>query len=169
MRRIAPLAALALTVAFTGCGKKDAAPATAPATTAPATTAPAAGAPVTAIEITGNDALQFNTTAFTVAAGSNVTITFKNVGTQPKETMGHNFVILKPGTDVAAFSATAMQATDNNYVPRGDASVVAFTKVLGPGETEALALTAPSTPGQYPFICSFPGHSGTMKGIMTVQ
>lgn len=166
MRRIlAPLAAFALVASLTGCQKETPAPA-APVEETPA--APAAPATVTAVEITANDALQFSVNAFTVKAGTDVTVTLKNIGTQPKEAMGHNFVVLNAGTDVAAFAASAMTAKDTDYVPAGSTDVLAHTKVLGPGETEALTFKAPTTPGEYTFICSFPGHSGTMKGVMTV-
>jgi azurin len=172
MRRfVAPLSALALVVALTGCGKDESAPAAPAATEAEAPAAAPAtdpNAPVTVIEVTGNDALQFSVNAFTVKAGSTVTVTFKNVGTQPKETMGHNFVLLKSGVDAAAFASRAMAAKDTDYIPAGDADVLAHTKVLGPGETEVLTIAVPSEPGEYPFLCSFPGHSAIMKGVMTV-
>ena len=42
------------------------------------------------------------------------------------------------------------------------------TRLAAPGETVTLRFTAPSTPGAYPFICSFPTHWLTMRGTMTV-
>ncbi|MCA0267617.1 MAG: azurin [Bacteroidetes bacterium] len=162
-RTLAAFATLALVTGLVGCKKDEPAPA-APA----AAEAPAAPATVTSVEITGNDALQFNTTAFTVKAGDSVTVTFKNIGTQPKDVMGHNFVLLASGSDVAAFATSAMSAKDTDYVPAGETAVLAHTKLLGPGETDTITFVAPAAAGDYPFLCSFLGHSGTMKGVMTV-
>jgi azurin len=46
--------------------------------------------------------------------------------------------------------------------------VIAATKLLGPGENETLTFTAPE-PGDYQFVCSFPGHFAMMRGIMVVR
>ena len=65
-----------------------------------------------AITVEGNDQMQFNTTLIRVKAGEPVELTLKNVGTQPKEAMGHNLVILKPGVDIATFGGEAVGAAD---------------------------------------------------------
>ncbi len=124
-----------------------------------------------AVVITGGDTMQFDVTAFEAKAGEEITVTFKNGGNLPKTAMGHNLVILKPGSDLASFAMAAMSATTTEYIPQDDtnkALVVASTKVLGPGEEEALTFT-PTEAGEYPFLCSFPGHFSIMKGIMTVK
>ena len=46
--------------------------------------------------------------------------------------------------------------------------VIAATKLLGPGESETISFTAPE-PGDYQFVCSFPGHFAMMRGIMVVK
>ena len=121
------------------------------------------------LTITGNDTMKFDTAAFEVKSGEKVKLTFKNLGKLPKAAMGHNLVILKKGTDVPAFATAAMMAKATDYIaPAKKGDVVASTKVLGPGETEVLEFTA-GEPGEYPFICSFPGHYVMMKGVMTVK
>ena len=45
---------------------------------------------------------------------------------------------------------------------------MAFTKVIGPKQTADVTFAAPA-PGEYPFICSFPGHYMLMKGTLTVK
>jgi len=54
-----------------------------------------------AVVITGGDTMQFDVTAFEAKAGEEITVTFKNGGNLPKTAMGHNLVILKPGSDLA--------------------------------------------------------------------
>lgn len=121
------------------------------------------------ITLEGNDMMQFDKDLFRVKAGEPITLTFKNVGELPKASMGHNVVVLKPGTDAAAFGGEAIKAVDNEYIPITFASaIVAHTKLLGPGETDVIEFTI-DQPGVYPYLCSFPGHYGIMKGQIVVE
>lgn len=123
------------------------------------------------LEITGDDTMRFNVSELQTTAGEETTVTFKNVGSLPKAAMGHNFVVLKPGTDVAAFGNAAVTAAANEYIPTDAAladQVVAHTKVLGPGESDSTTFTI-EEPGEYPFICSFPGHWAIMRGVLHVK
>lgn len=126
--------------------------------------------PVTSITITGNDRMRFNPTAFTVKANTEITLKLHNEGKMPKESMGHNLVIIDLEVAPLRFSAASAGHPRNEYIsPEYEKNVIAATKVLGPGETEVLRFTSPSVPGDYPFVCSFPGHtSAGMKGIMKV-
>ena len=122
-----------------------------------------------AIVIEATDMLQFSNTAITVTAGSEVTVTLKNVGTMAKEMGGHNFVLLTAGADVQAFGVASAGAADTGYIPADMADwVIANTEILGPGEEATVTFTAPEA-GTYEFICSFPGHFGTMRGVLTVE
>ncbi len=123
------------------------------------------------IEITGNDQMQFNTKAFEVTEGQKVVLSFKHIGQLPAVAMGHNLVILKSGTAVPAFAAKCAPAKDTGYIPQDEESkeaIVAHTKMLGGGESDKITFSAPA-PGEYPFICSFPGHFAIMQGVMTVK
>ena len=81
--------------------------------------------------------------------------------------MGHNFVLLSKGTDVQTFAMQAMEAMDNDYIPESDA-IIAYTRMLGGGESDTISFAAPPK-GRYPYLCSFPGHSGIMKGDFFVM
>ena len=153
-------------LAFAACGKKEEKqPESAPET--PAAQAPAAQAEP--ILITANDQMQFSTKSIEAAAGSEVTLILQNIGTMPKEAMGHNLTILKPGTVVADFATKAMAAKETDYLPAADsASVFAHTRLLGPGESDTLKFTAPPA-GEYPFLCTFPGHFAVMQGIFATK
>lgn len=120
------------------------------------------------IVIEGGDNMQFDKTEFAVKAGEKVKLTLKNVGTLPKESMGHNVVVLKPGTDIASFGGAAVQAAATEYIPQAQSNaVVAHTKMLGPGESDEIEFSF-SEKGTYEFICSFPGHFGSMRGTIVV-
>src|SRR5262245_3554246 len=51
------------------------------------------------VEITGNDTMRFDVTTIDAKPGQKVTVTLKNVGTMPKVSMGHNFVLLAKDVD----------------------------------------------------------------------
>jgi azurin len=123
------------------------------------------------IEITGNDSMKFDVTKIDAAPGEIIKVVLKNVGTLPKEAMGHNWVLLGKSVDPNKFAMSVMSAKATDYLPAtpgGD--VLAHTKLLGPGESDTVEFTAPSEPGDYPYICSFPAHCmAGMKGILTVK
>lgn len=126
---------------------------------------------VTVVKMTGNDRMKFSLEAFSVPAGSPVKLEFNNVGKMPKAAMGHNVVFLNANVDENAFVAASAAARDNEYLPADmmDA-ILAYTKMLGPGESDTIEFTAPSEPGEYVYLCSFPAHMfAGMRGIMTVE
>ncbi|MDO8993642.1 MAG: plastocyanin/azurin family copper-binding protein, partial [Daejeonella sp.] len=94
-----------------------------------------------------------------------VELTVDNQGLMP-----HNLLITKPGTaDDVALKAIELgdKGMLKNYVPDGD-MVLYATKLLMGGGKETIKFTAPTAAGDYPFVCTFPGHSFTMRGIMKV-
>lgn len=139
-------------------------------TVLPATEASAqAGKPAKALVLNANDAMQFDKKEFKVKAGQKVKLTLKHTGKFAKQAMGHNFVLLKPGTDLQAFASKANMAASTEYIPKSEAtSIVAHTKLLGGGETDTIEFTAPKK-GTYTYICSFPGHYGIMQGKFIVE
>lgn len=150
------------------------------ATTAPGPAAAPAAAPAEApdpnipeqkVEITGNDQMKFSVTAIQAKPGQKLTVTLKNVGTMPKVSMGHNFVLLAADQDPAKFVEASMTSMGTEFVaPALKHKVIAHTKLLGPGESDTVSFAAPRTPGTYVFLCSFPGHYAIgMKGTLTVQ
>lgn len=130
-----------------------------------------AGAAETKVELTGNDQMQFSTKTIEVTEGDTVVLSFKHIGQLPVIAMGHNVVILETGTDIPAFATKCAPAKDTEYIPTDEEStkeIVAHTKLLGGGESDEITFTAPKA-GEYPFICTFPGHFAIMQGVMTVK
>jgi len=121
------------------------------------------------VALEANDLMTFDKKLFRVKAGQPVKLTLKNVGEMPKESMGHNVVILTPGTDLPAFGGEAIKAVDTEYIPvTFGSSIVAHTKLLGPGETDTIEFTLDEK-GVYLFVCSFPGHYGVMQGKIVAE
>lgn len=121
------------------------------------------------LTLEGNDEMQFNKTELRVTAGQIVTLTLKHTGKMDKITMGHDFVLLRQGTDLAAFAHEAMNAKDSDYIPESlSASVIAHTKIIGGGESDTIQFTV-AEKGTYDYICSFPGHFMMMKGKLIAE
>ncbi len=138
-------------------------------TTTEVAAAPEATGQTVELALNGNDMMQFDVKEFTVNAGDKVVLTFNNVGELPIESMGHNVVVLKPGTDVSAFGGEAIKAVGNDYIPLTfKSSIIAHTRLLGPGESDVIEFVL-DTPGEYPYLCSFPGHYGVMQGKIIVK
>lgn len=117
------------------------------------------------IELTANDQMRYDKIELHVKANEPVTLSLKNIGTMPKESMAHNFILLKDGTDLAAFAAEAIGAPD--HIPASNPAIIAHTKLLGPGESDTIEFTVPA--GSYTYICSFPAHYLTMTGVLTAE
>lgn len=127
--------------------------------------------PPKAVEMKVDDTMKFDVTAFEVKPGQKVSVTLRNVGTSPKASMGHNFVLLNRNVTMEKFADAASMHAATEYVPPDlKKDVIAHTKLLGPGESETVTFTAPYVPGDNNYLCSFPGHyTQGAKGIMTVK
>ncbi|MFN8354428.1 MAG: PVC-type heme-binding CxxCH protein [Spirosomataceae bacterium] len=114
------------------------------------------------------EAMKFDLKEFTVPAGKSVIIEFEN-----PDAMQHNLVIGKPSSLAVIGKAadkmiTAKDAAEKNYVP-AIPQVLFSTPLVNPDQTYQLKFTAPTTPGDYPFVCTFPGHWSLMNGVMKVK
>ncbi|NNU33256.1 hypothetical protein HK413_02100 [Mucilaginibacter sp. S1162] len=113
------------------------------------------------------NAMKYDTKTFAVKAGSMVEIEFTN-----PDFMQHNLLILLKGSlDKVGAAADKLaqdpKGIDQNYVPKMP-EVLFSTKLINPEETVKLKFRVPAAEGDYPFICSFPGHWRIMNGIMKV-
>ena len=123
---------------------------------------------ISKVDLYSTDQMKFDKTEITVAAGTKVELTLTHTGTMPVETMGHNFVLLKQGTDLVAFTTEASKAMDNGYIPAGSDAIIVNTELIGGGGSTTITFDAPEA-GTYDFICSFPGHYALMKGKFIVE
>jgi len=120
-------------------------------------------------QVTADDTMHFNGNRFTVHSGQPVRIELINKGNRPATEIAHDFVVLKAGTDAVIFNLACAQAKENAYLPANEMDkVVAYTPLAGPRQTVTTTFTAPA-PGQYVFLCNFPGHyAAGMHGMLTV-
>ncbi len=110
--------------------------------------------------------IQFDVKELNLKAGKKVKLTFVNPDYMP-----HNFVITRPGkADSVAAAAIALGADGfkKQFLPETD-DILHATKLLEKGQTQVLEFTAPTEAGDYPFICTFPGHATLMRGVIRVK
>ncbi|GEO20326.1 PVC-type heme-binding CxxCH protein [Cyclobacterium qasimii] len=112
--------------------------------------------------------MKFDKATFKVKAGQQVTIDFVN-----NDFMQHNLLVGKSGSlETIGKAADALARDPNgikmNFVPKIP-EIIAATPLVDPEGNESLVFTAPTTPGEYPFLCTVPGHWRIMNGIMIVE
>jgi putative heme-binding domain-containing protein len=113
------------------------------------------------------DSLTYDKQLVTVAAGRPIEFVFENVDIMP-----HNLVVTARGALAkVGIAAEAMSASPDawarSFVPDMP-EVLHASKLLQPGTTQTLAFTAPTELGDYPYVCTFPGHWIRMNGILRV-
>ncbi len=114
--------------------------------------------------------LAYDTKEFKVKAGQKVKLIFNN--THPAVPQPHNIVIAKPGTKdkllgLAMAMAAAPDGMAKGFIPESP-DILFHTKLLQPNTSETLEFTAPAA-GEYPYLCTFPGHGIIMNGVMKVD
>lgn len=127
------------------------------------------------ITLTVNDPvgekMSYSLKQITAKAGEKLKVRIVSIAQTPKIVMAHNFILLKEGTNLKAFTDAAANARATDYVPPAfKAAIIAQTAMVGPGETMEVTFTAPAKPGKYVFLCSFAGHwAAGMTGDLIVR
>ena len=113
---------------------------------------------------TVEDKMIYDVKEFNVEAGRSVLLTFKNKDFPP-----HNLLIVKPGkADEVANLAIALGNDGFGKEWRPDTPLILWgSTMIDYDEETVISFTAPS-PGDYPYVCTFPGHAMMMRGVMKV-
>jgi azurin len=64
--------------------------------------------------------------------------------------------------------ASTADGFQKGYIPESD-KILVSSKLLSPNESQEIEFQAPDQPGDYPYLCTFPGHWRMMQGILTVK
>jgi azurin len=90
-----------------------------------------------------------------------VQIRFVNEGTLP-----HNIVLPRSEDDIDALALAAYEAAETGYVPLAQKErMLAWSTLASPGQTVEVTFTVPA-PGEYRYVCLFPGHANSMLGTL---
>ena len=116
---------------------------------------------------TVEEEMRYDIPYFAVEAGKSVQIVLEN-----HDLMPHNLVVTVPEA-LKEVAQLGLQAGPNNgwknlpYVPESD-KVLHATGMVPADQQATLTFTAPDTPGEYPYVCTFPQHWYRMYGVMVV-
>jgi len=121
------------------------------------------------IYLAANQNMRFDKDLFRIKAGNKIILNFKNTEAKSEMSMLHNVVVLNKGTDIVDFTEEAAKASADQYIPSKFASsIISHTRAISGQESEQIEFTIPE-PGVYYFICSYPGHWGTMQGKIVAE
>jgi azurin len=121
------------------------------------------------LRLKAGDNMRFDQELFRVKSGKKIRLELLNTAKKSTTSMTHNVVILVKGTDIADFADAVRTAKEEQYTPASVAPlIIAHTKMVPGGESDAVEFVIPQA-GVYDFICSFPGHWGTMQGKIVAE
>lgn len=111
--------------------------------------------------------LLFDRSEIYIEAGQPAVIVLENLDIAP-----HNLLIGRPGAlnEIGAAAeqmANEPQALARHFVPNHPKVLFAM-RLLQPREAERLQIVAPKEPGDYIFVCTYPGHWRVMNGLVKV-
>jgi azurin len=123
------------------------------------------------VKLKGTDNLQYDVKKIDAKPGEEIEIQLTTVSSMSKAEMAHNFILLAKNAPIDAFVMEGAMARATDYIPAGKKSfILASTGLAGGGETVKVTFKAPTEPGEYTYICSFPGHyMAGMKGVLVVK
>jgi azurin len=126
---------------------------------------------VRTVEITGGDDMKYSVTSIPAKRGEQLRIRLTSKGTLPKVAMAHNVVVLKAGTNQIEFVNAGSLARATDFIPQDKKDqVIAATTMAGPGESVEVTFKVPNAAGNYPYVCTFPGHfAAGMRGVIEVK
>jgi azurin len=121
------------------------------------------------IDIASTDQMTFDKKEIVVAADcTEVEVTLKHTGKLPAAAMGHNWVLSKTADAQPVANDGLAAGIANDHIKKGDARVIAHTKIIGGGQSTTVKFPASllKRGEAYTFFCSFPGHIVLMKGTL---
>ncbi|WP_081891714.1 PVC-type heme-binding CxxCH protein [Verrucomicrobium sp. BvORR106] len=110
--------------------------------------------------------MMYDVKELTVKPGKKVKLIFANPDFMP-----HNILLVNPGKiDEVANKALVMgaQGFETGFIPESK-EILWHSKLLDHGKEQIIEFTAPEKAGEYPYVCSFPGHSIIMRGVLKVK
>ncbi len=117
-----------------------------------------------------NEEWYYLLTGINAEPGEELNVKLTTISQLPPSAMSHNWLLLTQDADVEAFNTASIKAKDNDYVASDmEEMVIENTGMLGGGESATVSFSAPEETGDYPYLCTFPGHYlAGMEGILSV-
>ncbi len=110
--------------------------------------------------------MKYDVAEFTVKAGKDIKLIFTN-----SDFMPHNVVLVNPlkANEVGQAAINLGAAGfDVGFVPENK-EILWASKLIDHKQEEVIEFKAPAVPGDYEYVCTFPGHHFVMRGVMKVR
>jgi len=117
--------------------------------------------------------MKYDVRSFSVKPGAKVKVIFKNPDDLP-----HNLIFCTPGKSkgkdkgkevIDAVLKMGDKGVENNWEPKGHPRILASSGMVQPHKETVFYFKVPKKEGNYPYICTFPGHFQLMNGMMGVS
>ncbi len=117
--------------------------------------------------------MKYDVRSFSVKPNSKIKLVFNNPDDLP-----HNLIICTPGKSkgkdkgkelVDAVIKLGDKGVEQNWEPTGHPRLLHSTGMVQPKQTKVIYFTTPKKEGNYPYVCTFPGHFQLMNGMMVVS
>ncbi|MDG0963426.1 MAG: PA14 domain-containing protein [Opitutales bacterium] len=116
--------------------------------------------------------MKYDVSSFSVTPNAKIKVVFKNPDSLP-----HNLIFCTPGKKkggdkgqevIDAVLKLGDQGVKMDWEPKGHPRILASSGMVQPGKEVTFYFKTPKAEGDYPYICTFPGHYQLMNGVMGV-
>ena len=116
--------------------------------------------------------MKYDVSSFSVTPNAKIKVVFKNPDSLP-----HNLIFCTPGKKkggdkgqevIDAVLKLGDQGVKMDWEPKGHPRILASSGMVQPGKEVIFYFKTPKAEGDYPYICTFPGHYQLMNGVMGV-
>jgi len=116
--------------------------------------------------------MKYDVQSFSVKPNSKVKVIFKNPDSLP-----HNLIFCTPGKKkggdkgqevIDAVLKLGDKGVEMDWEPKEHPRILASSGMVQPGKETTFYFKVPKVEGNYPYICTFPGHYQLMNGMMGV-
>ena len=116
--------------------------------------------------------MKYDVKSFSVKPNSKVKVIFKNTDSLP-----HNLIFCTPGKKkggdkgqevIDAVLKLGDKGVKMDWEPKGHPRILASSGMVQPGKEVTFYFKTPKVEGDYPYICTFPGHYQLMNGVMGI-
>ncbi len=103
-----------------------------------------------------------------VRAGEIVSLTYVN-DSAPRLNYLHNWVLVRPGMEGQVMTEAQRAGPQRDFTPSPTHILARTTRLIPAGDSETIFFKAPSQPGEYTYLCTFPGHGAEERGVLKVE
>lgn len=122
--------------------------------------------PDVTLELEAIAGMLFDKRVLRAKPGDKVKLVFNN-----PDDMAHNLILVQPGTadQVADIAMNlGLKGEEMGFIPESE-EIIAHTNLLRPNSNDVIYFEAPMKPGRYQYVCTFPAHAATMRGVLIVK